>query len=52
LKGVLQIEDKDYIVYIDNNNLFFGYIDYICNCEKCKERGEAEIKDKNQLLIW
>ena len=36
------MENKTYIVY-KQGNLNFGYIDNICNCDRCKERGEAEV---------
>ena len=38
---------KYYIAYIQDNTLHLGLIDDICTCEKCKERGEAEIFLKN-----
>lgn len=31
---------KNYIVY---DGCQIGYIDHICKCDKCKERGEAEV---------
>lgn len=34
------MEDKNYIVFDDGR---VGYISLICTCEKCKERGIAEI---------
>ena len=29
------MKEKNYLVYIDSNQLYFGYIKDICNCEKC-----------------
>lgn len=29
--------------YVLLENLDIGYVDYICNCSQCKERGNAEI---------
>ncbi len=36
-------DSKKYIAYYDCGNLRTGCIDKICTCEKCKERGVAEV---------
>ena len=37
------MKEKNYLVYINDNQLYFGYVKNVCNCERCKERGEAEV---------
>ncbi len=37
------MENKNYIVYTIAQQLYFGYIKSICNCKRCKDRGQVEI---------
>ena len=34
------MKDKKYIVYGDDN---IGYIENVCTCDRCKERGRGEV---------